>query len=219
MGVHQNGARGWGRKWGGGSCYTAPSLEVLVTAVPLLISGLVLFFLPHLFRELGLREKLIARLNSENAYKGIYSLLALAGLALIIVGKGQSEFVMVWEPRFELRQISHILMLPALLLVVAGNLPTSRLRAAVRNPMMLGTLLWGIAHLWSNGDLASILLFGGFALWSGFKFVSLGIHNGPVTSTPSQLWDGIAVVIGLVLYGLIAIFHGELFGVGLSFAS
>lgn len=190
----------------------------LVTALPLLISGLILFFVPHLFREIGLRDRLINSLPSENAYKGLYSLLALAGLILIVIGKGQSDFVMVWEPRFELRQVSHFLMLPALLLVVAGNMPMSRIRAAVRNPMMMGTFLWGIAHLWSNGDLASMLLFGSFALWSGFKFVSLGIRNGPVATAHSILWDGIVIVVGLVLYGLIAVFHGELFGVGLSFA-
>ncbi len=191
----------------------------LVTVLPLLIAGLVLFFVPHLFREFGVRDAIIERLPSENAYKGLYSVLALMGLILIIMGKGQSEFVMVWEPRFELRQVSHFLMLPALILVVAGNMPMSRMRASLRNPMMLGTLLWGIAHLWSNGDLASMLLFGGFALWSGIKFVSLGIRNGPVAAKPSLLWDVIAIVVGLVLYGLIAVFHGELFGVGLNFAS
>lgn len=186
--------------------------------VAFLVIGLILFFVPHLFRELGLRDRLLASLSTQSAYMGIYTALTLAGLVLIVYGKSQSEFIMIWEPRFELRSISHMLMIPVFILIVAGNTPLSNLRKAVRNPMMLGTCLWGLAHLWSNGDLASILLFGGFTLWSGFKFVSLGLRQGPNTSEASFLWDGIAVVIGLVLYGVIAVFHGQLFGVGLSFS-
>lgn len=189
-----------------------------VGAVALLITGLFLFFLPHLFREFGLRQKLIDGLPSENAYKGLYSLLAILGLVLIVLGKGQSEFIMIWEPRFELRNISLMLMIPVFILVMAGNMPMSWLRKTLRNPMMLGTVLWGIAHLWSNGDLASILLFGGFTLWAGFKYVSMNLRNEPVTTAPSVVWDVAAVVAGLFLYGLIAVYHGELFGVGLSFA-
>lgn len=160
---------------------------------------------------------LLAQLPSEGAYKGLYSLLALAGLVLIAVGKGQSDFVMIWEPRFELRSISHVIMIPVFILIVAGNIPLSNLRKNLRNPMMLGTCLWGLAHLWSNGDLASILLFGSFTLWSGFKFVAMGLHQGSIQGPASVLWDGIALIAGLVLYGTIAIFHGQLFGVGLSF--
>jgi len=185
--------------------------------VALLVLGLILFFLPHLFRETGLRGALLARLPSEGAYKGLYSLLALGGLLLIIAGKAQSDFLMVWEPRFELRPISHIIMIPVFILLVAGNTPLSYLRKNLRNPMLLGVFLWGLAHLWANGDLASMLLFGSFTLWSGFKFVSMGIRQGPINGAASILWDGIALIAGLVLYGAIAIFHGQLFGVGLSF--
>lgn len=189
-----------------------------VFVVALLVLGLTLFIMPHLFRETGLRGVLLASLPSEGVYKGLYSLLALTGLLLIVIGKGQSDFVMIWEPRFELRSISHIIMIPVFILIVAGNIPLSNLRKKLRNPMMLGTCLWGLAHLWSNGDLASLLLFGSFTLFSGFKFVTMGMRQGPVQGRASVLWDGIALIAGLVLYGTIAIFHGQLFGVGLNFA-
>ena len=184
----------------------------------LLVLGLILFFGPHLFRETGLRGVLLERLPSEGAYKGLYSVLALLGLVLIVVGKAQSEFLMVWEPRFELRPISHVIMIPVFILLVAGNVPLSHLRKHLRNPMLLGTFLWGVAHLWANGDLASMLLFGSFTLWSGFKFVAMGIRQGPILENGSLLWDAIAFIVGLVLYAAVALFHGQLFGVGLSFA-
>lgn len=190
----------------------------------LLGTGLILFCFPHLLRELGLRQSVIDALPSEAAYKGLYSLVALTGLALIIWGKSSSAFVMIWQPVFELRSISNILMVPALILLVAGNIPRSFMRRYLRNPMLLGVVFWGLSHLWSNGDLASIILFGGFVVWAGIKFVSLGYFTGSVDHSSLQLKDIIsllvgdffAVIGGLTLYAVIAIYHGQLFGVGLN---
>ncbi len=184
----------------------------------LLIAGLSLFFFIHSLRELGLRDKVIASLPSQAAFMGLFSVVALLALVMIGIGKAQSEFIMVWEPRFEWRSVSHVLMIPAFILVVAGNVPKTHFRAHLRNPMMIGTCLWGIAHLWANGDLASMLLFGGFMLWAGIKAISLTISQPAPEHPGSILWDAIAVIIGLVLYGVVAVFHGQLFGVGLSFA-
>lgn len=181
----------------------------------LLVAGLILFLFPHVWRELGLRTPIMAHFPSEGAYKGVFSLLSLAGLVLIIYGKSVAAFTMIWEPVFEMRWLSHLLMLPALILVSAGNLPMSHLRMSLRHPMLLGVLLWGIAHLWANGDLASLLLFGSFSLWSFWKLVSLH-HQPRPPKQPRFAWDIIALVTGLVLYGLIFIYHGQLFGVGLT---
>ena len=180
--------------------------------------GLALFILPHLFREFGLREKLRNELLGVPAYMAVYSLLALLGLGLVIWGKSISPFVMIWEPIFELRYISSILMTPAFILVAAGNIPMSYIRWQLRNPMLLGVCIWGLAHLWANGDLASMLLFGSFTLWSGLKFVTLrGNVESTVVPELSWLWrDLIAVVAGAVLYFIVYISHGQLFGVGLA---
>lgn len=180
-----------------------------------LIIGLILFLFPHLWREFGLRGVLVDQIASQGTYKIIFSLLVAGGLALIIYGKATAPFVMIWQPFFELRWVSHLLMLPAVVLVVAGNLPMSHFRMALRHPMILGTCLWGLAHLWANGDMASMLLFGGFALWSAIKFISLRSQPRPPKS-PRLVWDLLVILIGLFLYGLIFTYHGQLFGVGLS---
>ncbi|MEZ5489363.1 MAG: NnrU family protein [Gammaproteobacteria bacterium] len=182
----------------------------------LLIMGLALFLGVHLLRELRLRENAIARLG-DNTYKALFSLVALAGLALIVWGKSTSSFLMIYEPRYELRGFSHFAMLPASILLVAGNLPVSHLRHATRHPMLLGTAVWGAAHLWANGDLASLLLFGSFTCWALLKFVSLTISQPPSARQPSLWWDFLAVVVGFILYGLVTVFHGQLFGIGLTF--
>ena len=184
----------------------------------ILILGLLLFFIPHLLREFGLRDPLIAHLPNRTAYTGLYSLFVLSGLVLIVWGKSLAPFTMVWEPPFSLRYLSSILMIPAFILLVASNILNSYIRWQLRNPMLLGVFIWGISHLWANGDLASILLFGSFSLWSGLKFVTLR-NNSKSALVPKLQWlwrDSIAVIVGAVVYFLVFINHGQLFGVGLA---
>lgn len=184
----------------------------------ILVLGLILFFAPHLLREFGLRQRLRDTLPSEGAYMGLYSLVVLAGLCLIIWGKSIAPFQMVWQPIFEWRSLSLMLMIPALICVVAGNVPPSHLRKLLRNPMLIGILLWSLSHLWSNGDLASMLLFGSFGVWSCTKIVSLRNVVNVESRPPEFIWDIICLLGGLVLYVVIGLYHGELFGVGVSLA-
>jgi len=181
-----------------------------------LVLGLILFLAPHLLREMGLRQPLKDTLPSEAAYMGLYSLVTLAGLVLIVWGKSRAPFQMIWQPIFEWRSLSLMLMIPALVCLVAGNLPLSHLRKLLRNPMLLGVLLWSLSHLWSNGDLASMLLFGSFALWSAIKMISLRDAAAGSSKSPSFVWDIAAVLGGLALYVVIGSYHGQLFGVGVS---
>jgi uncharacterized membrane protein len=182
----------------------------------ILLLGLALFFAPHLLRELGLRDAVVGHLGSTGAFRAAYSLLALAGIGLIVAGTSAAPFIMLFEPVYQYKFFSHIIMLPALVLVVAGNLPLSYIRSNVQNPMLAGITLWGLAHLWSNGDLASVLLFGSFALWGGFKFYSL--RGTPrINLAPSFFWDFVALIVGLSLYLGLSTYHGQIFGVGLNF--
>ncbi|MFM1894989.1 MAG: hypothetical protein RLZZ385_63 [Pseudomonadota bacterium] len=182
----------------------------------ILVAGLVLFIGVHLLREFGLRDPLLQRFG-EGAYKGLYSLVALAGLGLIVWGKSSAPFIMVWQPVYELRSITHFLMLPAWILVVAGNVPMSHLRQHTVHPMLLGTVLWGGSHLWANGDLASALMFGSLSLWALFKYFALLRSKPASNARPSWLWDVFVVILGFSLYGVVMVYHGPLFGIGLSF--
>jgi len=181
----------------------------------ILLFGLLLFIGIHSLRELKLRDSLIARFG-HNAYRGGFSIVAIAGLVLIVIGKSQAAFTMIYEPAFELQIISHMLMLPAIILFVAGVLPRSHLRQLLIHPMLVGTMLWGAAHLWANGDVASVLIFGSIGLWAVVKFVSLTINNLPTHQKPSLGWDVATLVLGLAIFRLITEYHGQLFGIGIS---
>ncbi len=178
----------------------------------LLTAGLVLFLLPHSLRELGLRGRAMAAMPSPGAYRGLFALVSLAGLALIVAGKARAPFVTVWAPPFEWRDVSLYLMMPAFALVLAGNLGGNHLRRWFRHPMLLGVLLWGLAHLWSNGDAASMLLFGGFALWAGIKYAAR-FREGSVDAEPRPARTIAVLVVGAALFVVFMIFHGRLFGV------
>ena len=134
----------------------------------LLILGLVLFLGTHAFtmaREP--RAALVARLG-EGPYKGLYSLLSVAGVVLIAIGFGRyraAGYIPVWEPPVWTRHLALLLVWPAFVMFVAPYFP-GRIKSTLKHPMLAGVKLWALAHLLANGDLGSILLFGSILAWA-----------------------------------------------------
>jgi uncharacterized membrane protein len=174
----------------------------------LLVLGLVLFISTHAFtmaREP--RAALVARLG-ERPYKGLYSLLSIAGVVLIAIGFGRyraAGYIPVWDPPVWTRHLSLILVWPAFVMVVAAYLP-GRIKATLKHPMLAGVKLWAAAHLLANGDLGSILLFGSILAWAIAARVSVkrrdevGDHGGPVTFRRRPRNDLIAVAVGTAIW-------------------
>ncbi len=184
----------------------------------LLILGLVIFFLPHVFTGCrSQRAALIDRIG-EMPYKGLYSLLALAGLVLIVMGKGAAQFVSVWVPPAGLNMVPIILMLPALVFLVVSNVPCN-LRTRLKHPMLIAIKIWATAHLIVNGDLASILLFGSFLAYAVVTMIRVKRREAlelPAEVPDYPLWrDIMAIVLGGVLYAGIGMHHAQLFGVAI----
>ena len=130
-----------------------------------LLAGLVLFLGVHSVRIVadGWRSAQIARMGALS-WRGLYSLASLVGLVLIVWGYGQARLdpVILWNPPAWTRYVTSLLVLPAFILIVAGNLRGTKMKAALGHPMVLGTKVWAFAHLLSNGTLADVVLFGGF---------------------------------------------------------
>ena len=83
--------------------------------------------------------------------------------------------------------------------------------------MLLATKFWALAHLIANGNLADLLLFGGFLAWAVADRISVKRRPGaaPVLGGPPRpANDLIAVVGGLVVYAVFAVWvHAWLIGV------
>lgn len=179
----------------------------------LLVAGLALFIAVHLIPTVvPLRAALVARLGA-NAYRGVYSLVALAGLVLVVWGFIRAPFEPLYAPPAWGHRAAMFAVPIALVLFAAANMPT-HIRAVLKHPMLLGLLLWSLAHLLSNGDLRSVVLFGGFAGYAVLDLVSVGARGKrPPDETPRFAMDAAALVAGLIAAGLLTYFHAALFGV------
>ena len=185
----------------------------------LLIAGLLLFLGIHsvaIFAP-GLRASAIERLGLWS-WKGVYSLIAIAGFALIAIGYGQSRMQPVWlyQPPAGLRHLALLLMLPVFVLLLATYLP-GRIQRAAKHPTLVATKLWALAHLLANGGLHDVLLFGGFLAWAVLDRISVKRRANvvPPPGAPATVWnDAIAVVGGLALYvAFVGWLHRALIGV------
>jgi uncharacterized membrane protein len=139
----------------------------------LFILGLVLFLGVHstrVFAE-GWRTAMRARLG-ENGWKGVYSVLSLAGIVMVTIGYGQARLdpTVLWGSPVWTRHLASLLTLPAFVLLVAAYVPGNGLKARLHHPMVLAVKLWAAAHLLANNTLADVLLFGGFLLWAVLSF-------------------------------------------------
>ncbi len=180
----------------------------------LLIVGLALFVAVHLIPSVvSLRDALIARLGA-GAYRAVFSLTALVGLVMVVWGFSRAPFEPVYTAPSWGHQFAMFAVPVSLVLLAAANMPT-HIRAVLRHPMLLGVLLWALAHLLSNGDLRSIVLFGSFAGYAVLDLVSVGLRGKrPSTEkAPRLAMDAVAIVAGLVVAGLLMVFHHALFGV------
>lgn len=126
----------------------------------LLIIGLVLFFGVHSISIVNdaWRNRTQEKLG-EWVWKGIYALIALAGLLLIIRGYGLARLdpLVLYSPPQWLHYVALLLLVPVFPLLLATYLP-GRIRTATRHPMLAATKLWAAAHLLVNGTLAKAAL-------------------------------------------------------------
>jgi uncharacterized membrane protein len=185
----------------------------------LLVLGLVLFLGIHSVSIVAPAWRDAQAARNEKAWKGLYTLIAVAGFVLLVYGYGLARQtpVVLYAPPTWLRHVSLLLMLPFFTLLLAAYLP-GRIKTAARHPMLLATKLWATAHLLANGNLADVLLFGGFLAWAVADRISMKRRSArAVPGAPAgPLNDPIAVVGGLGLYALFVLGgHAWLIGVNL----
>ncbi len=190
----------------------------------------------------------------ENGFRLVYSIVAIGALIWTIAAYRAAPYEEIWAAGMTFRHLPAVLMPFASILAVAGltsrNVtvvggeslagdprPVKGIVTITRHPFLWGVTLWSAGHILANGNLASLILFGGLALLAlgGMahidyrRRVALGSDWGPVAMTTSAIpflaaiqgrhdidWRGIGwvrVVAGLVVYVLLIVLHPWLSGV------
>jgi len=178
----------------------------------LLIIGLILFFAIHFVPAMpGLKASLVGRMG-ENGYKGLFSLVSLAGLVLMIWGYVSAPFETVYTPPDGGRMVASVLVLLGLIALAAFHLQ-SYTRKFLKHPMLVGIALWSLGHLFANGDLASVLLFGSFFAYSIIDMTVATAQGRVKQVTPKAAHDVIGLVAGIAIYAILLYLHPIVIGV------
>jgi len=186
----------------------------------ILILGLAVFLATHVFvsfRET--RASVIERVGLP-LYRSLFAIVSLVGLALIIWGYAQyraHDLVQLWSPPAFMRHITIGLVFFAVVFVVAAFFP-SHIKTRLKHPMLAGVKTWALAHLLSNGDLGSVLLFGTFLAWGVYARIAAkrrGDVGAAAKPTPVG-WtnDIIVVALGTAIFLALGFwFHPYVIGV------
>lgn len=186
----------------------------------MLILGLVLFLGVHSTRIVadGWRSDMMARMG-PGGWKGLYSVVSIAGFVLIVWGYGlaRQSPVVLWTPPRGMNHLAALLMVISFVLLVATYAPRNAVKAKLHHPMVLAVKVWALAHLLSNGTLADVLLFGSFLVWAVLSFRSARQRDraaGTVYPSGSPAGTALTVFVGLVLWAAFAFWaHAWLIGV------
>ncbi|WP_299968285.1 NnrU family protein [uncultured Roseobacter sp.] len=175
-----------------------------------IIAGLALWMAAHFFKRLAPERRAVL----GDPGKGLAAAGIAAGLVLMIIGYRAAEFIPLWQPPGFMVHVNNTLMLLALWVYGSSAAKTAKAwpAAKIRHPQLTGFKIWAVAHLLVNGDLASVLLFGGLLAWAVAEVILINRAEPDWTPPPA---GGVAVhvrlgVITLVLFGIITAVHNWL---------
>jgi len=185
-----------------------------------LVLGLLIFLGVHSVRILAddWRTRTVSRIGL-NAWKGVYSVVSLISFGLIIWGFGQARMqpVQLWSPPLGMRHAASLLTLIAFVLLAAAYVPGNSIKARLHHPMVLAVIVWALAHLVANGNVAHMVLFGSFLVWAVLDFSSARRRDraaGTVYPPGRAMATTVTVVTGTFAWVVFAMWlHGWWIGI------
>ncbi len=160
-----------------------------------MVLGLALWWGAHLFKRLAPAR----RAALGDAGKGLVTAGIVAGVALMVAGYRGAGQIDLWSPPAVLTHVNNLLMLLAVYLFAASGMKT-RITRVIRHPQLTAVKTWAVAHLLVNGDVASLILFGGILAWAVVEVIVInraGPRPAPNPSAP--IGKEIGAIVGAVL--------------------
>lgn len=173
----------------------------------LLVVGVLIWVGAHVFKRVAPEQ----RAAMGDTGKIVVTVALVVSLGLMIWGYRGAAFIGVWYPPSFLTHINNLLMLVAVF-VFGMSATTGRLRGKMRHPQLAAVKIWAVAHLLVNGDVASIILFGGMLGWAVLEVILIN-RAVPVWDRPQPgeaKKDVVLVVITLVAYAVMTGIHAWL---------
>ena len=186
----------------------------------ILIVGLAVFLATHVFVSFREARALVIERVGLSLYRTLFVIISLVGLALIIWGYAQyraHDLIQLWSPPAFMRHITIGLVFFAAIFIVAAFFP-SHIKTRLKHPMLAGVKAWALAHLLSNGDLGSVLLFGTFLAWGVYARIAAK-RRGDIGAAATPAPDGwtsdvIVVALGTAIFLALGFwFHPYVIGV------
>ena len=217
-----------------------------------LVFSSLLFLVTHLgISSSAMRPALVRRLGNT-AYLALYSVISLVTFAYMIIAYNAhpvSDYL--WVPSGPLRVFAYVVVAIAFVFLIGGFAtrnptaigqadsmaqPPRGMICVTRHPFQWSVVLWSVAHIAANGDLASIVFFGTFGVlslsgtflidakkatgehWATFSAATsnvpfAAVFSGRARLSVSQLW--LPAVVGLAVYALVFWGHRWVAGVTL----
>ena len=174
-----------------------------------------------MFVTLRPQRTAVVKAIGEWPYKGLLSVVSLAGLYLIFKGFGayrDAGPIPLWSPPDFMRHVTEALMLPACIFLAAAYLP-GNIKRVLKHPMLVAVKTWAFAHLCANGDLGGMILFGSILAWAVYDRITLKRRSDPGGAPPIPAIRGnpndlLAIVVGTIVYFALGyVFHPIVIGV------
>jgi uncharacterized membrane protein len=126
--------------------------------------ALAIFIAVHMVPVVpGLRAALINAWGNR-VYRALFSILSLADLVWIVFAHMDAPYIVLWDAPDWSRLIPLAAM--PLVMILLATMPTEGIKKVTRHPLLWAIILWATAHILPNGDAASLMLFGVFALYA-----------------------------------------------------
>ena len=174
--------------------------------------GVLLFAVLHGVAAIPQYKSYVKSWTGERWYGPVFGLASLVAIAVIVLGWRNSLFLPVYDPPIWGWYVNYVLTFVGFL-CLGIFLFRGSLRQRLRFPMGLAVIFWAVGHLFANGDLASLILFGGL-LWVTGAHVVVAATNGIRPSPEVRIGhDGLSLIFGAALYGIMTQLHVALIGV------
>lgn len=180
-----------------------------------LVAGVLLWMFVHLSPSVmpGFRKALIDKLG-EGPYKGLFALDIVIAIVLIVVGWRSARPEIVYLPPAWGHTAALILMALSVFLLGAANMKTA-VKRFIRHPQLSGVAVWSVAHLLSNGDIRSLILFGGLGIWALVEMPLISRREGAWVKpeAPPVGVEVRGIVIAAIVYVVLVFLHPYFSGV------